>query len=193
MPITTMLVKRSPGFEPPGEPQDLLEDLGSREIAVQSKQSAGTEDASHGTSDLCADAGGPPPRFSHQHALDLLTVDQFHQQFLGPVSGDLVLDDLPGEQIEFVGELFSKLGWQVGHVRDRLGTTSEDPLPDLSSPVGRLVTSGEPIGDLIVGESAQGLASREDRERGVGERVGGGHCGKVYDGVGSSTVADCPR
>ena len=74
--------------------------------------------------------------FAHQHALDLLSVGQFHQQFLGAISGDLVPDELAGEELEVVSELFTEWGRQVGHLVDRLDPATVAQPPDLRGAVG---------------------------------------------------------
>ncbi len=48
----------------------LLDDLASGQVALDSFQSAGAEDTSHPTPNLCADTDRPALVFGHQHTLD---------------------------------------------------------------------------------------------------------------------------
>ena len=167
----------------------MFEDLGPGQISIEPEESTGTKDTAHGTADLRADADGPSAGFSHQHTLDLSAIDQFDQQFFGAVPGDLVPDQLTGEEVKVVAELFSERGRQIGHLFDRFGLATEDPFPDLGGPVGRMIVPGQPVAHLLGGNSAEGGTIREGRlGRWSVEWIGGGHDSGTLDVVGSSTV-----
>ena len=85
--------------------QHLLDDLAGCQVPHNPVQPAGTENASHRTADLRADADGSMlPVISQQHTLDSLAIGRLQQQFLGTVVGLAMGHNLRGENAEFLGQ-----------------------------------------------------------------------------------------
>ena len=77
-----------------------------------------------------------------------LTVGQPQQEFLGAVTGGLMLDDLGCPYSELGGQVVAEGVGQVGHLVKAGGPAGEEPAAHLPGPIAGQPALGKPVGEL---------------------------------------------
>jgi hypothetical protein len=127
----------------------LFYDLSSREIAGNSVQAAGAENASHATANLCADAGGVPAILLEEDALNKLIIVKPEQQLLRPVTGFQVPGNPRPQGRELAGQAVAQLARQIGHLVESFGSPSDNPAANLAGAQRRLSLTLQPVHQFI--------------------------------------------
>ncbi len=73
--------------------ENLGDDFGGAKMAFESHLSGGTKNATHGASDLGADASGGATDIGHEHGFDGLSVGELEEEFAGEAIGTCGIGD----------------------------------------------------------------------------------------------------
>lgn len=146
--------------------EDLVDDLGSGEVAFHAFETRGAEFAAVGTADLGGDTHGMPVALGgeagggrYEDGFDEGMVAELEEEFFGGVGGVAGVDGGNGVEFKLGGELVAECGRQVRHAGEGVGWFLVDPLKNLIRPVGLVAEVGEfvPVEGFDVSFEGHGL------------------------------------
>ena len=138
--------------------EDLFNDLGDAEVALDPFQAAGAEDATHSATDLRAEANRSPSLLGHENAFDPPVVSAGDEQLFGPIFADRTVVKLRAEREPIFRQIGAKSFRQIRHRLEIDRATLEEPLDDLARMKSRRADLGRPIGQFGCGRVEQGTS-----------------------------------
>ena len=152
--------------------QELIDDLGRREVADESHPPGSAELAVQGTAHLGGKAGSAAPALDNQDCLNPLTLRQLEEKLDRLAIARLLLRNLAqaGHGCD-AGQAFAEPLRQVGHFGQPRHSLAVEPAHELVGPVARFTQLADEPSELIGRESPQVRlpAARPGRSSGIGQ------------------------
>jgi hypothetical protein len=174
--------------------ENLGDDFGGAKVAFESHLSGGTKNATHGASDLGADASGGATDIGHEHGFDSLSVGELEEEFTGETIGTCGIGDggwsLEKKAISWEEFRFDPAGewWEEGWVMGKVGAIFAVNRP----PKGLGVNRAESVGDkdifevrkkeIVQGSHGAWARNAKERELATPKRGRNYFCEKIANG-----------